>query len=144
MKPINAILALSVLLAGVTLAQDQPAAQSAANPSAKSATAPDLRALMQNLRDDLVAAKANAKLTEKQSADLDQAITTLQTARQSRTGGQQGDRQQIRAAMMTIRDIAQSDALRPEDKQKIQADVKALREARQTAGNRGARRRSNL
>lgn len=90
---------------------------------------------LQTLLTDLDAAKANAQLSDAQRADLDKAMATLKSARETRMNGGTPDRGAMRSALQTIRKISQSDAFRAEDKEKIKKDIEALRSA--AGGRRG-------
>jgi G:T/U-mismatch repair DNA glycosylase len=90
---------------------------------------------LQTLLTDLDAAKANAQLSDAQRVDLDKAMATLKSARETRMNGGTPDRGAMRGALQTIRKISQSGAFRAEDKEKIRKDIEALRSA--AGGRRG-------
>ncbi len=78
---------------------------------------------MVQLRKDLAAAMASAQLTGQQKQTLQNAQASLRETREARRQGQNPDLQAVRLAWRNIRTVAQSGALRPEDRDAIVRDV---------------------
>lgn len=68
------------------------------------------------------------------------AVMKMEDARRSREEGKRPDREQLRQAMKTMRDIAHSDQLKPEEKEKLRASMRKLRGE---GGRRGSRARKD-
>jgi formate dehydrogenase assembly factor FdhD len=89
---------------------------------------------MAQLQQDLQTARVNASLTPEQNQKLDDALAKLRDAAAVKKDGGTVDREQVKAAMMSIRDVAQN--FTDEDKKKIRDHMMAMREGKQ----RGRRR----
>ncbi len=109
------------LLALPLAAQDQPAAK-------------NRRELMTKLSNDLVSARTNATLDDTQKKQLDTAMDSLQKAvaahGKKKNGGERPDREQTRASIKSIYQLAQTNAFKDEDRKKVQDDLAAIREFR--------------
>ena len=101
--------------------------------------APSLREkraeLLSALRSDLVKAVTQAELDEKQDKQLREAQKRLAEAEEAlRNGGILNPFKMLKmkGALGDIEDIARGDAFRPEDRQRIQQDIKHIKETRQS------------
>jgi len=92
------------------------------------AAAKNRRELMMKLSNDVTAARANATLDDAQRKQLDTAIEGLRATAPGKKGGARPDREQMRASMQSIRQLAQSNAFKEEDRKKVQDDLAAIRE----------------
>ena len=104
------------------------AAQDAA-PAAK-----NRRELMTKLANDVASARANATFDDAQKKKFDTAMEGLQKAVAARGkkkgGGERPDREQTRASIKSIYELAQTNAFKDEDRKKVQDDLAAIREFR--------------
>ena len=127
-RTIGTALAFLSLAAGAAFAQDQAQAPP---PQDRQRQAP---APMMQLRKDLAAAMANAQLTDEQKQTLQNAQSSLRQAREARKQGQKPDPRTVRQALQDIRGVAQSGALRPEDRDAVVRDVHNVQARRRDAG----------
>ena len=126
-RTMGTALAFLSLAAGAAFAQDQ---DQAPPPRDQQRQAP---APMVQLRKDLAAAIANAQLTDEQRQTLQNAQSSLRQAREARKQGQKPDPQAVRQALQDIRGVAQSGALRPEDRDAVVRDVQNVQARRRHA-----------
>jgi len=118
-----AMLALVLGLGGSAVAQDNT------QKSGKRA------ARMEQFRTDLETAIANSTLTAEQKDTLRKDFDTVRQARKSNDAAQ---KEAARTAWQKIRTTLQSDAIRPEDREKLQANMKQMRRHGGKKHNRGA------
>ncbi len=83
---------------------------------------------MTKLRADLTRAVQNGHLTDTQKNIMQHATTTLRQAAQDRQNGEKVDRDAVKKALSDIKEIINSDAFLPEDKEVVKADLEALKE----------------
>jgi hypothetical protein len=112
-----AMLALTLGLAGSAVAQD----------NTNSAVPGKREARMQQFRTDLETALANSTLTQEQKDALQRDFETVGKARRAKRSGETVDKEAVKAAWQNIRNTLQSDAIRPEDREKLQANMKQMR-----------------
>jgi type II secretory pathway component PulJ len=91
--------------------------------SATSADSP-----MAKLRVDLRKAVENGRLSDAQQETMRNVAATLRQAAEARQQGQKVDRGAVKKAFSDIKDITNSDAFQPEDKQAVKADLEAVKE----------------
>ena len=117
-----AMLALALGLTGSAAAQDNP--RKSGNRAAR----------MQQFHTDLETAIANSTLTAEQKDTLRKDFDTVRQGRKSNDAAQ---KEAARTAWQNIRNTLQSDAIRPEDREKLQANMKQMRKHGGKKHNRG-------
>ena len=71
------------------------------------------------MRGELDSAVRNGNLNEQERAKYDAALKVLDGARGKKTSGETGDRTAMRQAMKDLQQIARSENLKPEDREKL-------------------------
>jgi hypothetical protein len=95
-------------------------------------------AQMQQFRTDLETALANSTLTQEQKDALHKNFQTIQQARESKRSGGTVDQEAVKSAWQNIRSTLQSDAIRPEDREKLENSMKQMRKHGGKRRNRSA------
>jgi hypothetical protein len=95
---------------------------------------------LMKLQEDLQVARTNAELTPEQNQKLDDALAKLRASAEARKNGGQPNREEVRTAMTSIREVSAN--FKEEDKAKIREDFKALMEGRK-GGRQGRRQGGN-
>lgn len=114
------------LSASIAVAQDNSSEPARNGPAAK-------------LRADLTKAVQNGHLTDAQKSTMQSAAASLREAAQARQNGEKVDRDAVKKAFSDIKNVVNSDAFQPDDKEAVKADLEAMKEKAKEA--RGGRHR---
>lgn len=99
------------------------------------------RELLVRLRDDVSTAVAHARLTEKQTQNLDRCRQTLLLAAQSRPDSRLVNDRDLQHALKDLEKAGKDPAFRAEDRQAIERDLREYRRIERNRQRPGYRKR---
>jgi hypothetical protein len=88
--------------------------------------ATDRTAVLERFREDVVRALLDTPLEDDRLQEIEGSVAALQELRAARERGETPDLVAANRALRTLKEIARSDSLRDEDRQRLREDVEAL------------------